>query len=77
MPAAAVLSPFRGGHEYPTLIRKFEPKPIRAYLTTGTNDMVNCAGDWFLLDQEMDHALKFSGYDYTFRIINGRQWCGI
>ena len=56
---------FRGGHEFPTLVRKFEAKPIRAYLTTGTNDMENCAGDWFLLDQEMDKALKFSGYDYV------------
>ena len=55
---------FRGGHEFPTLVRKFEAKPIRAYLTTGTRDMENCAGDWFLLDQEMDKALRFSGYDY-------------
>ena len=62
---------FRGGHEFPTLVRKFEAKPIRAYLTTGTNDMENVAGDWFLLDQEMDKALRFSGYDYIFRIING------
>jgi sugar lactone lactonase YvrE/enterochelin esterase-like enzyme len=62
---------FRGGHEFPTLVRKFEAKPIRAFLTTGTHDMENCAGDWFLLDQEMDKALKFSGYDYIFRIING------
>ena len=67
---------FRGGHEFPTLIRKFEGKPIRAYLTTGTRDMENCAGDWFLLDQEMDKALKFSGYDYFFRIINGGHVAG-
>ena len=67
---------FRGGHEYPILIRKFEPQPVRAYLTTGTDDMVNCAGHWFLLDQEMDQALKFSGYDYQFRIIDGRHCAG-
>ncbi len=67
---------FRGGHEFPTLIRKFEARPIRAYLTTGTRDMENCAGDWFLLDQEMDKALKFSGYDYFFRIINGGHVAG-
>ena len=47
---------FRGGHEFPTLVRKVEAKPIRTYLTTGTHDMVNCAGDWYLLDQEMDQA---------------------
>jgi len=67
---------FRGGHEFPTLIRKTEPKPIRAYLTTGTHDMVNCAGDWFLLDQEMDKALEFSGYDYAFHAIEGPHVAG-
>jgi enterochelin esterase-like enzyme/sugar lactone lactonase YvrE len=67
---------FRGGHEFPTLIRKFEAKPIRAYLTTGMRDMENCAGDWYLLDQEMDKALKFSGYDYVFRTINGGHGAG-
>jgi enterochelin esterase-like enzyme/sugar lactone lactonase YvrE len=67
---------FRGGHEFPTMVRKFEAKPIRAFLTTATHDMENCAGDWFLLDQEMDKALKFSGYDYQFRTIDGRHVAG-
>ncbi len=67
---------FRGGHEFPTMVRKFEARPIRAYLTTATHDMENAAGDWFLLDQEMDKALKFSGYDYQFRIIDGRHVAG-
>ena len=67
---------FRGGHEFPTMVRKFEAKPIRAFLTTATHDMENCAGDWFLLDQEMDKALKFSGYDYVFRSIEGRHVAG-
>ena len=67
---------FRGGHEFPTLVRKFEAKPIRAFLTTGMRDMENCAGDWFLIDLEMDKALKFSGYDYLFRVINGGHVAG-
>jgi len=67
---------FRGGNEFPTLVRKFEAKPIRVYLTTGTHDMENCAGDWFLLDQEMDKALTFSGYDHLFRIIEGSHVAG-
>lgn len=67
---------FRGGHEFPTLVRKTEAKPIRAYLTTGTNDMENAAGDWYLLDQEMDKALKFSGYDYQFHAIDGPHVAG-
>jgi len=67
---------FRGGHEFPTMVRKFEAKPIRAFLTTATHDMENCAGDWFLADLEMDKALKFSGYDYRFRTIEGRHVAG-
>ncbi len=67
---------FRGGHEFPTMVRKFEAKPIRAFLTTATRDMENAAGDWFLLDQEMDKALRFSGYDYQFRIIAGPHVAG-
>ncbi len=62
---------FRGGHEFPTLIRKTEPKPIRTFLTTATRDMENCAGDWYLLDQEMEKALKFSGYEYQFHQLEG------
>lgn len=62
---------FRGGNMFPTYIRKTEAKPIRAYLTTGTKDMENCAGDWTLLDMEMDKALKFSGYDYQFLLLEG------
>lgn len=67
---------FRGGHEFPTMVRKFEAKPIRTFMTTGMRDMENAAGDWFLLDQEMDKALKFSGYDYQFRIIDGGHGAG-
>ncbi len=67
---------FRGGHEFPTMVRKFEAKPIRAFLTTATRDMENCAGDWYTLDQEMDKALKFSGYDYQFRTVEGRHVAG-
>jgi gluconolactonase len=67
---------FRGGHEFPTMVRKFEAKPIRAFLTTATHDMENCAGDWFLLDQEMERALKFSCYEYQFRVIDGPHVAG-
>ena len=38
--------------------------------------MENVAGDWYLLDLEMNKALKFSGYDYQFRVIDGRHVAG-
>jgi enterochelin esterase-like enzyme/sugar lactone lactonase YvrE len=67
---------FRAGNEFPTLVRKFEAKPIRVYLTTATQDMENCAGDWFLIDQEMDKALRFSGYDYSYHVVEGGHTAG-
>ena len=67
---------FRGGHEFPTMVRKFEARPIRSFLTTATRDMENAAGDWYLLDLEMDKALKFSGYNYQFRVIDGQHVAG-
>ncbi len=70
------FSAFRYGNIFPTMVRKFEAKPIRVYLTTATNDMENAAGDWFLLDQEMDKALKFSGYDFEYFVVPGRHVSG-
>ena len=53
----------RGGNDYPTLIRKTEPKPIRIFLQDGTNDLNIYAGDWWMVNQEMERAFQFSGYD--------------
>lgn len=56
----------RGGHVYPALIRKTEPKPIRVYLQAGENDLDNAHGNWPLSNQQMAKALKFADYDYKF-----------
>jgi gluconolactonase len=53
----------RGGNNYPTLIRKTEPKPIRVFLQDGSNDLNIYGGDWWLANQEMLSALQFAGYD--------------
>jgi gluconolactonase len=53
----------RGGNEYPTLVRKTEPKPLRVFLQDGSGDLNIYGGDWFLANQEMASALEFSGYD--------------
>jgi len=53
----------RGGNVYPILVRKVEPKPIRVYLQDGSNDLNNPFGDWWMANQEMERALKFSGYE--------------
>lgn len=53
----------RGANEYPTLIRKYEPKPIRVYLQDGTNDLNIYAGDWWKSNEMMERALTFAGYE--------------
>jgi gluconolactonase len=53
----------RGGNNYPTLIRKSEPKPIRIFLEDGTNDLNIAGGDWWMANQEMERAFRFAGYE--------------
>ena len=53
----------RGGNDYPTLIRKIEPKPIRIFLQDGSNDLNIYGGDWWMANQEMERALTFAGYE--------------
>jgi len=53
----------RGGMRYPTLIRKFEPKPIRIFMQDGENDNNKYGGDWWMANQTMERALQFAGYE--------------
>ena len=53
----------RGAERYPTLIRKYEPKPLRIFLQDGTNDLNIYAGDWWKANETMERALTFSGYE--------------
>lgn len=53
----------RGGDRYPTLLRKYEPKPIRVFLQDGSNDHNTYAGDWFMENQMMERAMQFAGYE--------------
>lgn len=55
-----------GGHNYPALIRKMPPKPLRVALQDGSNDLNHAAGSWWLANLQMDDALRFAGYDHTF-----------
>ncbi|MDA8908727.1 MAG: alpha/beta hydrolase-fold protein [Verrucomicrobiales bacterium] len=62
----------RGGHVYPALIRKTEPKPIRVFLQDGENDLDNLHGNWPIANEQMAAALKFAGYDYRFVMGTGK-----
>jgi gluconolactonase len=54
----------RGGHEYPALIRKTDPKPMRIFLEDGSTDAWNpLFGSWYDANLNMESALTFAGYD--------------
>ena len=54
----------RGGNDYPAMIRKMDPKPIRVFLEDGSTDAWNpLFGSWYAANLEMEAALSFSGYD--------------
>ncbi len=55
----------RGADEYPTLVRKYEPKPLKIFLQDGSNDLNIYAGDWWKANELMERALVFSGYEVT------------
>lgn len=61
----------RGGFIYPSLIRKFEPKPIRIFLQDGSADHNKYGGDWWMANQTMERALVFAGYDVNHTWGNG------
>ncbi|WP_435354566.1 SMP-30/gluconolactonase/LRE family protein [Emticicia sp. SJ17W-69] len=53
----------RGADRYSTLVRKYEPKPIKIFLQDGTNDLNIYAGDWWKANESMERSLVFSGYE--------------
>ncbi|CAN5439531.1 SMP-30/gluconolactonase/LRE family protein [soil metagenome] len=55
----------RGANDYSTLIRKYEPKPLRIFLQDGSNDLNIYAGDWWMANQTVERALSFGGYEVT------------
>ena len=57
----------RDGHEFPTLIRKTKPKPIRVFLQDGSKDLNNFSGDWWMANQYMLSSLQWAGYDVAHR----------
>jgi enterochelin esterase-like enzyme len=52
-----------GADQLPVLVRKFEPKPLRIFLQSGTGDNNLYCGDWWMANQMMERSLTWSGYD--------------
>jgi sugar lactone lactonase YvrE/enterochelin esterase-like enzyme len=56
----------RGGQSLSSLVRKFEPRPIRVFLQDGKADQNIYAGNWWIANQDLASALEYAGYDMTF-----------
>ncbi len=56
----------RGGHVYPSWIRKTAVKPVKVFLEDGSNDLDNDHGNWPLANEQMAAALAFAGWDHKF-----------
>lgn len=53
----------RGGNEFPVLVRKTEPKPLRVFLQDGENDLDIYAGSWWVANQDMLASFQWAGYE--------------
>jgi len=56
----------RGGNQWPDLVRKMEPAPLRAFMQDGNHDLNIFAGDWWMANQDMNSALNYRGYEVKF-----------
>ncbi len=56
--------PFRDADEYPWLVRKSEPKPLRIFLQDNDKDSWNLLfGSWYEENLRMNSALEYAGYE--------------
>jgi len=66
---------FRGGEELMTLARKSETRPIRAYMTVGTDEPNQYAGNSYLVALSAKSAMEYAGYNFAFERFEGGEHC--
>ena len=62
----------RGGHVYPSWIRKTAKKPVKVFLQGGRNDLDNEHGHWPLANEQMAAALNFMDWDHKLVYGDGK-----
>ena len=64
---------FRYGDQFPVLVRKTEPKPIRVFFQDNRDDTWNpLFGSWYDYNVLMVSAMQFAGYEVDFKWDEGR-----
>jgi len=66
--SSPTFSAMRGGEEPMVLVRKTEPRPIRAYITSGTIEPDYFFGDSYYVACNAADALHYAGYDVEFEL---------
>ena len=61
----------RGGHNFPSMIRRLPRKPIRVFLQSGKNDLNTIPGNWPIANQDMAASLDWADYDFKFEFGEG------
>lgn len=73
--SSPTFSAMRGGEEAMVIARKTETKPIKLYVTTGTEEPDYYFGSSLIAAQNAASALEFAGYDFRFEQFNGEGHC--
>ena len=73
--SSPTFSAMRGGEEPMVLVRKTEPRPIRLYLTSGTEEPDYFFGSSLYAALNAASALEFAGYDFRFELFRGEGHC--
>ena len=73
--SSPTFSALRGGEEAMVIARKTETKPIKLYITCGTEEPDYYFGSSLLAAQNAASALEFAGYDFRFEQFNGEGHC--
>lgn len=73
--SSPTFAAMRGGEEVMVLCRKMESRPIRIYMTVGTDEPDYYFGNSFYAACNAAKAFDFAGYDYRFEVFSGEGHC--
>lgn len=73
--SSPTFSAMRGGEEPMVLARKTETRPMRLYVTVGTNEPDYFFGSSFYAACNAKRVLEFANYDFRFELFPGEGHC--